>query len=115
MAMVYCIVEGQTDIVILSIVLKEKCSQPVKIIMSGGFPSMPAVARTIMSYIEIGDRVMIVCDQDSFDNVGYKRDMFGFLLRGASNNPAFKLFTFSPNIDILIPYRRQLSFILQRI
>lgn len=101
--MIYLIVEGETDAFILTVVLKEMSFGSYKIIKSNGFPSMPAVARTIMSYINTGDRVLIVCDQDSFNDAGYKKNMFAFLMRGAGNNPAFKLFTFVPNIDILIP------------
>ncbi len=101
--MIYLIVEGDTDAFILTVVLKEMSFGSCKIIKSNEFPSMPAVARTIMSYIDTGDRVLIVCDHDSFNDAGYKRDMFAFLMRGAGNNPAFKLFTFDPNIDILIP------------
>lgn len=107
--MIYLIVEGDTDAFILTVVLKELSFGSCKIIKSNGFPSMPAVARTIMSYIDTGDRVLIVCDQDSFNDVGYKRDMFAFLMRGASNNPAFKLFTFVPNIDILIPGLKEMK------
>lgn len=101
--MIYLIVEGKSDAIILSVVFKEISLDSCKIIISNGFPSMPAVARTIMSYIETGDRVLIVCDQESFNDAGYKRNMFAFLMRGAGNNPAFRLFTFVPNIDILIP------------
>lgn len=74
----------------------------VKIIVSNGFPSMPAVARTIMSYMEQEDKVMIICDQDNFEEGSYGKDMLGFLLRGAMNNPSFALFTFDPNIDYLV-------------
>lgn len=100
--MVYCIVEGHSDAIILSTVFQRIGFSMVKIIVSGGFPSLPAVARTIMSYTERGDKTMIVCDQDNFHAGGYGRDMFGFLLRGAINNPSFQLFTFNPNIDYLI-------------
>jgi hypothetical protein len=100
--MIYCIVEGQTDKVILSIVLNETCHIETKIIVTDGFPSMPAVARTIMSFMNLGDKVMIVCDQDNFQEGKYGRDMLNFLLRGAMNNNSFELFTFDPNIDKLI-------------
>lgn len=99
--MIYCIVEGKTDSLILSKVF-ETVNVDVKIIESNGFPSMPAVARTIMSYMESEDKVMIVCDQDNFHEGSYGKDMLGFLLRGAMNNSSFKLFTFDPNIDYLI-------------
>lgn len=100
--MVYCIVEGVTDSVIMSAILNEQNHLGVKIIFSGGFPTMPAVARTIMSSMEKGDKAMIVCDRDNFQAGRYGRDMLGFLLRGAVNNPAFALFAFSPNIDKLV-------------
>jgi hypothetical protein len=100
--MVYCIVEGQTDALILSMIFSRIEGLTVKMIVSDGFPSMPAVARTIMSRMDRRDKTMIVCDQDNFQRGGYGRDMFGFLLRGAINNPSFKLFTFNPNIDHLI-------------
>lgn len=101
--MIYCIVEGKSDVVILSAIFGEKINEQPKIIESNGFPSIPAVARTILSFAEETDKVMIVCDQDSFDNESYQKNMLGFLLRGAMNNPQFKLFTFNPNIDVLIP------------
>lgn len=101
--MVYCIVEGKSDAVILSAIFKQGLDNQPKIIESNGFPSMPAVARTILSFAEETDKVIIVCDQDSFDNVSYQKNMLGFLLRGAMNNPLFKLITFNPNIDVLIP------------
>lgn len=63
---------------------------------------MPAVARTIMSYMEQENKVMIVCDQENFMEGSYGKDMLGFLLRGAMNNPSFALFTFDPNIDYLV-------------
>ncbi len=100
--MVYCIVEGQTDAIILTTIFRRIEGLEVKIIISDGFPSMPAVARTIMSFMERKDKVMIVCDQDNFLRDGYGRDMFGFLMRGAINNPSFQLFTFNPNIDYLV-------------
>lgn len=100
--MVYCIVEGQTDAIILTTIFRTIKGLEVKIIISDGFPSMPAVARTIMSFMERKDKVMIVCDQDNFLRDGYSRDMFGFLMRGAINNPSFQLFTFNPNIDCLV-------------
>jgi hypothetical protein len=100
--MVYCIVEGRTDTVILSSIFENKCEIP-KIIVSNGIPSMPAVARTILSFMEESDKVALVCDQDSFDETKYQKEMLGFLLRGAMNNPRFKLFVFDPNIDVLIP------------
>lgn len=100
--MVYCIVEGQSDALILSTIFDRNDVRNVKIIVSEGFPSMPAVARTIMSFMGRRDRVMIVCDDDNFQNGGYGRDMFGFLLRGAMNNNSFRLFTFNPNIDTLL-------------
>lgn len=99
--MIYCIVEGKTDSIILTKIFGA-VNANVKIIVSNGFPSMPAVARTIMSYMESEDKVMIVCDQDSFHEGSYGKDMLGFLLRGAINNPAFALFTFDPNIDYLV-------------
>ncbi len=99
--MSYCIVEGRTDCIILTKVF-DAVKTDVKIIVSNGFPSMPAVARTIMSYMEENDKVMIVCDQDNFQEGSYGKDMLGFLLRGAMNNPSFKLFTFNPNIDYLV-------------
>lgn len=99
--MIYCIVEGKTDDLILTKIFS-KVNANVKIIVSNGFPSMPAVARTIMSYMEPEDKVMIVCDQDSFHEGSYGKDMLGFLLRGAMNNPSFALFTFDPNIDYLV-------------
>lgn len=101
--MVYCIVEGKSDAVILAAIFKQVLNNQPKIIESNGFPSMPAVARTILSFAEETDKVMIVCDQDSFDNESYQMNMLGFLLRGAMNNPQFKLVTFNPNIDVLIP------------
>lgn len=79
--MVYCIVEGQTDAIILTTIFRRIEGLEVKIIISDGFPSMPAVARTIMSFMERKDKVMIVCDQDNFLRDGYGRDMFGFLMR----------------------------------
>ncbi len=100
--MVYCIVEGQSDRYILSVVLKKCEGLSVNIIVSDGFPSMPAVARTIMSFMNKGDKVMIVCDEDNFQRGGYGRNMFNFLMRGAAYNPSFQLFTFRPNIDYLI-------------
>ena len=99
--MIYCIVEGRTDCIILTKVF-DVVKADVKIIVSNGFPSMPAVARTIMSYMEQEDKVMIVCDQDNFMEGSYGKDMLGFLLRGAMNNPSFALFTFDPNIDYLV-------------
>lgn len=99
--MIYCIVEGKTDSIILTKVF-DAVNANVKIIISNGFPSMPAVARTIMSYMDTEDKVMIVCDQDSFHEGSYGKDMLGFLLRGAVNNPSFALFTFDPNIDYLV-------------
>ncbi len=99
----YCIVEGKSDSVILSAIFEQGLDNKPKIIESNGFPSMPAVARTILSFAEETDKVMIVCDQDSFDNESYQKNMLGFLLRGAMNNPQFKLVTFNPNIDVLIP------------
>lgn len=99
--MIYCIVEGKTDSIILTKVFGA-VNTNVKIIVSNGFPSMPAVARTIMSYMEPEDKVMIVCDQDSFHEGSYGKDMLGFLLRGAINNPSFALYTFDPNIDYLV-------------
>ena len=39
----------------------------------------------------------------SIQNNSYQKNMLGFLLRGAMNNPQFKLFVFNPNIDVLIP------------
>ena len=79
----YCIVEGKSDAVILSAIFKQGLDNQPKIIESNGFPSMPAVARTILSFAEETDKVIIVCDQDSFDNVSYQKNMLGFLLRGA--------------------------------
>lgn len=99
--MIYCIVEGKTDCIILKKVF-DIVKAEVKIIASNGFPSMPAVARTIMSYMEQEDKVMIVCDQENFMEGSYGKDMLGFLLRGAMNNPSFALFTFNPNIDSLV-------------
>lgn len=99
--MIYCIVEGRTDCIILMRVFNV-VQADVKIIVSNGFPSMPAVARTIMSYMEQEDKVMIICDQDNFEEGSYGKDMLGFLLRGAMNNPSFALFTFDPNIDYLV-------------
>lgn len=99
--MIYCIVEGRTDCMILTKVF-DAVKAKVRIIISNGFPSMPAVARTIMSYMAEDDKVMIVCDQDNFQEGRYGKDMLGFLLRGAMNNPSFKLFTFGPNIDYLL-------------
>lgn len=99
--MIYCIVEGRTDCIILTRVFNV-VQADVKIIVSNGFPSMPAVARTIMSYMEQEDKVMIICDQDNFEEGSYGKDMLGFLLRGAMNNPSFALFTFDPNIDYLV-------------
>ena len=99
--MIYCIVEGRTDCIILTRVFNV-VQADVKIIVSYGFPSMPAVARTIMSYMEQEDKVMIVCDQDKFVEGSYGKDLLGFLLRGAMNNPSFALFTFDPNIDYLL-------------
>lgn len=100
--MVYCIVEGQSDAYILSSVFNKVGVSMVKIIVSDGFPSLPAVARTIMSFMERGDKAMIVCDQDNFQREGYGRSMFSFLLKGAMNNPSFQLFTFNPTIDYLV-------------
>ena len=100
--MVYCIVEGHSDAIILSTVFERIDGIDVKIIVSEGFPSMPAVARTIMSFMNSRDKAMIVCDQDNFQRGGYGRDMFCFLMRGAINNPSFQLFTFDPNIDYLV-------------
>lgn len=99
--MIYCIVEGKTDCIILTKVF-DIVKVEVKIIVSNGFPSMPAVARTIMSYMEQEDKVMIVCDQENFKEGSYGKDMLGFLLRGAMNNPSFAMFTFDPNIDYLV-------------
>lgn len=99
--MIYCIVEGRTDCIILTKVF-DIVKAEVKIIVSNGFPSMPAVARTIMSYMEQEDKVMIVCDQENFMEGRYGKDMLGFLLRGAMNNPSFGMFTFDPNIDYLV-------------
>lgn len=99
--MIYCVVEGRTEGIILAKVF-DAVKADVKIIVSYGFPSMPAVARTIMSYMEQEDKVMIVCDQDNFQEGRYGKDMLGFLLRGAINNPLFSLFTFEPNIDYLV-------------
>lgn len=99
--MIFCIVEGITDHIILTKVF-DIVKVEVKIIVSNGFPSMPAVARTIMSYMEQEDKVMMVCDQESFMEGSYGKDMLGFLLRGAMNNPSFALFTFDPNIDHLV-------------
>ena len=99
--MIYCIVEGKTDCIILTKVF-DIVKVEVKIIVSNGFPSMPAVARTIMSYMEQEDKVMIVCDQEIFKEGSYGKDMLGFLLRGAMNNPSFAMFTFDPNIDYLV-------------
>lgn len=99
--MIYCIVEGRTDCIILTKVF-DIVKAEVKIIVSNGFPSMPAVARTIMSYMEQEDKVMIVCDQENFMEGSYGKDMLGFLLRGAMNNPSFAMFTFDPNIDYLV-------------
>lgn len=99
--MIYCIVEGKTDCIILTKVF-DIVKVKVKIIVSNGFPSMPAVARTIMSYMEQEDKVMIVCDQENFKEGSYGKDMLGFLLRGAMNNPSFAMFTFDPNIDYLV-------------
>lgn len=99
--MIYCIVEGRTDCIILMRVFNV-VQADVKIIVSNGFPSMPAVARTIMSYMEQEDKVMIICDQDNFEEGSYGKDTLGFLLRGAMNNPSFALFTFDPNIDYLV-------------
>lgn len=45
---------------------------------------------------------MIVCDQENFKEGSYGKDMLGFLLRGAMNNPSFAMFTFDPNIDYLV-------------
>lgn len=45
--MIYCIVEGKTDCIILTKVF-DIVKVEVKIIVSNGFPSMPAVARTII-------------------------------------------------------------------
>ena len=99
--MIYCIIEGKTDCIILTKVF-DIVKAEVKIIVSNGFPSMPAVARTIMSYMEQEDKVMIVCDQENFMEGSYGKDMLGFLLRGAMNNPSFAMFTFDPNIDYLV-------------
>ncbi len=99
--MIYCIVEGTTDCVILTKVF-DAVEADVKIIVSGGFSTMPAIARTIMSYMEQEDKAMIVCDQDNFIEGSYGKDILGFLLRGATNNPSFALFTFNPNIDYLV-------------
>lgn len=99
--MIYCIVEGKTDCIILTKVF-DIVKVEVKIIVSNGFPSMPAVARTIMSYMEQEDKVMIVCDQENFKEGSYGKDMLGFLLRGAMNNPSFAMYTFDPNIDYLV-------------
>ena len=99
--MIYCIVEGKTDCIILTKVF-DIVKVEVKIIVSNGFPSMPAVTRTIMSYMEQEDKVMIVCDQENFKEGSYGKDMLGFLLRGAMNNPSFAMFTFDPNIDYLV-------------
>lgn len=97
----FCIVEGKTDRYILSKVFKE-VNVNVKFIVTNGISSMPAVARTIMSYKEQEDKVMIVCDQDNFKEGRYGKDVLGFLLRGDMNNPSFALFTFDPNIDYLV-------------
>lgn len=99
--MIYCIVEGKTDCIILTKVF-DIVKVEVKIIVSNDFPSMPAVARTIMSYMEQEDKVMIVCDQENFKEGSYGKDMLGFLLRGAMNNPSFAMYTFDPNIDYLV-------------
>ena len=99
--MIYCIVEGKTDCVILEKVFKS-LDITVKVITSNGFPSLPAVARTIMSYMNPNDKVMIVCDYDNFRENSYGKEMLAFLLRGAMSNPSFALFTFDPNIDHLI-------------
>lgn len=100
--MIYCIVEGQSDAIIMSTVLNEIQKLGAKIIMSNGFPSMPAVARTIMSYMDRRDKVLMVCDQDDFKEGSYGKDMLRFLLRGAMNNQSIELFVFNPNIDKLV-------------
>ena len=93
--MIYCIVEGQSDAIIMSTVLNEIQKLGAKIIMSNGFPSMPAVARTIMSYMDRRDKVLMVCDQDDFKEGSYGKDMLRFLLRGAMNNQSIELFVFT--------------------
>ena len=100
--MIYCVVEGKTDGAIISSVFKNLGIQSVKIINSNGFPSMPAVARTIMSYMNSDDKVMIICDKDDFRGSDSSTGMYGYLLRGAMYNPSFGLFVFDPNIDCLI-------------
>ena len=101
--MLYCITEGKTDSIILSTIIKNQLNEESKMIVSSGIPSIPAVARTILSFIQESDKVIVVCDQDSFDDENYQKGMLGFLLRGAMNNPQLKVFIFNPNIDILIP------------
>ena len=100
--MIYCIVEGTFEQRLFTAVFT-RIGVSFKIIVSRGFPSIPAVARTVMSFMDDGDKVIIVCDQSNFQEGRYGRDMLGFLLRGAMNNPNFSLFVFDPSIDTLIP------------
>lgn len=102
--MIYCIVEGYTDKKILSFIIDKVFDKKsnINIIVTSGFHSIPAVVRTVMSFMESDDKVMIVCDQENFNNDIYSKNMLGFLLRGAMNNSSLKLFTFKPNIDILL-------------
>lgn len=108
--MIYCITEDQSDSLILSAYFELALEHvPRKMIVSNGVPSIPAIARTILSFAEESDRVIVICDQDSFENEKYQKDMLGFLLRGAMNNPLFRLFVFDPNMGILIPEEKKIK------